>query len=289
MSVQTLSPLISVQVLHQLMMNDPNLIILDTRFNLMDEEYGDKAYAISRIPKALRVDLGLDLCAEITETTGRHPLKSRVDLEALMQDLGINEDSHIVVYDDTGGMYSIHLWWVLHWLGHDKVQILEGGLQAWQKAGFALESTEPMANQKIGSFKAKPSEFGTVTADEILDDIISDQKQLCVIDARGEARYRGDVEPLDPVAGHIPNAINRPFELNLKEDGTFKDPDVLKQEWEDFLQHHDHQIIIHQCGSGVSACHNIFSMYYAGLGIQKLYPGSWSEWCKDSKRPVAKE
>lgn len=285
MNTPILSPLISAEALQQTL-NDPNLVIVDARYDLMDDGYGDKVYAVSRISKALRVDLGIDLCAEITETTGRHPLKSRNDLEALMQDLGINHDSHIVIYDDNGGMFAIHLWWVLHWLGHDQVQILEGGLQAWQRAGYALETDAPQVSQTQGNFIIKESEFGTVIADDILEDIVSVTAQLCVVDARGEARYRGDIEPLDPVAGHIPGAINRPFEYNLTEDGLFKDPETLKAEWMEFLENQRGKMIVHQCGSGVSACHNIFAMYYAGLGIAKLYPGSWSEWCKNPTRPM---
>lgn len=286
MSTKTLSPLISVEELQQQIAENQKLIVLDGRCDLMNDEYGDTAYATSRIPNALRVDLGIDLCADITQETGRHPLKPRADLEALMQDLGINDDSHIVIYDDNGGMFAIHLWWVLHWLGHENVQVLEGGLKAWQKVGYELETTAPQVNQTQGNFIAKTSEFGTVTADDILEDIISGQGKLCVVDARGAARYRGDVEPLDPVAGHIPNAINRPFELNLKEDGTFKNPETLKIEWMEFLDNQSGKMIIHQCGSGVSACHNIFAMYYAGLGVAKLYPGSWSEWCKNPIRPM---
>lgn len=285
MNMPILSPLISAEALQQTL-NDPNLVIVDARYDLMDDGYGDKVYAVSRISKALRVDLEIDLCTDITETTGRHPLKSRQDLEALMQDLGINHDSHIVIYDDNGGMFAIHLWWVLHWLGHESVQVLEGGLQAWQRAGYALETDALQVNQTQGNFIAKESEFGTVIADDILEDIVSGVAQLCVVDARGEARYRGDVEPLDPVAGHIPGAINRPFEFNLKEDGMFKDPQTLKAEWINVLDGQSGKIIVHQCGSGVSACHNIFAMYYAGLGVAKLYPGSWSEWCKDSTRPM---
>ena len=286
MSTKTLSPLISAEELQQQIAENQKLIILDGRCDLMNDEYGDTAYATSRIPNALRVDLGIDLCADITQETGRHPLKPRADLEALMQDLGINDDSHIVIYDDNGGMFAIHLWWVLHWLGHENVQVLEGGLKAWQKVGYELETTAPQVNQTQGNFIAKTSKFGTVTANDILEDIISGKAQLCVVDARGEARYSGEVEPLDPVAGHIPNAINRPFELNLKEDGTFKDPETLKIEWMEFLDSQSGKMIIHQCGSGVSACHNIFAMYYAGLGVAKLYPGSWSEWCKNPTRPM---
>ena len=286
MNCQKLSPLISAQALEQEIIDNQKLVLIDSRCDLMNDEYGDEAYAASRIPKALRVDLGIDLCTDITLETGRHPLKPRADLEALMQDSGINHDSHIVIYDDNGGMFAIHLWWVLHWLGHEKVQVLEGGLKAWRQLGYALETGAPSINQTQGNFVAKESEFGTVTADDILEDILSNQGKLCVVDARGAARYRGDVEPLDPVAGHIPNAINRPFELNLKEDGTFKSPEILKAEWIEFLSDQSGKMIVHQCGSGVSACHNIFAMYYAGLGIAKLYPGSWSEWCKNPTRPM---
>lgn len=288
MSTQALSPLITVSALKQLQENHHKLVIIDARFDLMNEDYGDVAYAKSRIPNALRVDLDIDLCAKITVETGRHPLKSPSELEALMQDLGINSDDRIIIYDDNGGTYATHLWWVLHWLGHQDVQVLEGGFKGWQIAGYALETGEPTTDQTTGNFTIRASDFGTVTTQDVLDDLSASQSTLCIVDARGAARYRGEVEPLDPVAGHIPNAINRPFECNLKDDGTFKSPDVLKDEWNEFLQDHSGKIIVQQCGSGVSACNNIFAMYYAGLGITKLYPGSWSEWCKNPERPIAK-
>lgn len=283
------SPLITVKQLQTAIEQDRQLVIIDARFDLMQEKYGDEAYAKSRIPKALRIDLGLDLCAEITESTGRHPLKPTNELEGLFQDLGINPDSHIVIYDDNGGMFAIHLWWVFRWLGHENVQVLEGGFKAWQMQHGEIEVGNPTLNPILGTFTVKESEFGTVTADDILHDLQNPTQLLCMIDARGNARYRGEVEPLDPVAGHIPMAINRPFELNLNADGTFKSPEQLRLEWNEFLAQHNHQTIVHQCGSGISACHNIFSMYYAGLGATKVYPGSWSEWCKNPKRPVAKE
>lgn len=286
MSKSAMSPLISVEELQEKIANQQNLIIIDSRFDLMNENYGDEAYVKNRIPNALRIDLAIDLCAEIMPETGRHPLKSRVELEGLMQDLGINSDSDIVIYDDKISMFAIHLWWVLRWLGHEKVQVLEGGLQAWQQASAAIEESVPRMNNNVGTFTAKTSEFSTVDADQILQDVQNDQQKLCIIDARGAARYRGEVEPMDPVAGHIPYAINRPFELNLNEDGTFKSSEILKEEWLNFLKNADGKTLVHQCGSGVSACYNIFAMYYAGLGVHALYPGSWSEWCKNPTRPM---
>lgn len=287
MSKNIVSPLITAKELQAKIANQDNLILIDARFNLMNEEYGDQAYAEKRIPKALRVDLAIDLCREITPQTGRHPLKPREELEGLMQDLGINDDTDIVIYDDKTSMFAIHLWWVLRWLGHENVQVLEGGFNAWVQSGADIEEGTPRVNDQVGNFVAKSSEFGTVEADEILQDIQNDQQVLCVIDARGAARYRGEVEPMDPVAGHIPKAINRPFEDNLNADGTFKTPEVLKAEWTEFLKDHNHQTLVHQCGSGISACYNIFAMNYAGLGVTTLYPGSWSEWCKDPNKPVA--
>lgn len=284
----TLSPLISVQELQHKIETVKHLVILDARYDLMNESYGDQAYRESRIPTALRVDLSEDLCDDITPTTGRHPMKSRVELEALFQDLGIHNDSDIVVYDDAGSMFAIHLWWLIRWLGHANVQVLEGGFKAWQAAQLPLESSPPVMMIGEGNFTAQESEFSTVNVDDIMADITTDHGALCIVDARGNARYRGDVEPLDPVAGHIPTAINRPFEANLTPEGMFKSPETLKREWLDFLEGRDHQRIVHQCGSGISACHNIFAMYYAGLGVTTLYPGSWSEWCKNPERPVVK-
>lgn len=288
MDKAVLSPLITATELQQEILTNQQLVIIDARFDLMNTEYGDESYAKSRIPTALRIDLEMDLCSEITPETGRHPLKPAAELEALMQDLGINSDSHIVTYDDSGSIFAIQLWWVLRWLGHKNVQVLEGGIKAWQALSAELEEGEPRMNQNVGTFTIVPSEFGTVDVNAIMQDLTDNTEALCVIDARGAPRYRGEVEPLDPVAGHIPKAINRPFELNLNADGTFKSPNVLKLEWQEFLKNHKDQEIVHQCGSGVSACHNVFSMYYAGLGATKIYPGSWSEWCKSSSRPIEK-
>lgn len=282
------SPLISVIELQKLM-NDASsdLVIIDARANLMDKEYGQQAYRVSRIPNARRIDLGNELCAEITEFTGRHPLKTEKELEALMQKKGINQSSHIVIYDDKSSMFAIHLWWILKHLGHTNVQVLDGGLAAWVNADGLMETAVVNDASTKGDFIIRESEFNTVSADDIMHFLDNPSDNLCIIDARGPQRYRGETEPLDPVAGHIPTALNRPFEDNLTEEGRFKSKEILRDEFLLLLKDHQDAQFVHQCGSGISGCHNLFAMYYAGLGATILYPGSWSEWCKDPNRPVA--
>ena len=292
MTDKTLSPLINAQDLQQLFTNREwgraPLKILDARFDLMNPLYGSQVYQESRIPTALRIDLEKDVCAAKTGQNGRHPIQSPNVLIRLMQNLGINHEDHIVIYDDKSGMFASHIWWVLRYLGHANVQILNGGFAAWQEAGLDIEITVPTTIEMPGNITLQESEFSLITTDEIISDLAAkEQRALQIIDARGAARFRGEMEPLDPVAGHIPFAINRPFELNLGEDGRFKDHVTLQAEWETRLAGIEPDQIVHQCGSGVSACHNLFALYYAGFGPTKLYHGSWSEWCADTERPVA--
>lgn len=283
------NPLITTHELQQLLTEDPdNLTVIDARFDLMNPAYGAAAYIKERIPTSLRIELEKDICSGVTATTGRHPLKPLADIEKCLQKLGINQESAVVIYDDKNSMFAIHIWWVMSMLGHQNVQVLNGGLTAWQADGYGLETDVPREVKSYGDFTITKSQFGTVSANDIMQFLKDGTGNFCIVDARGEPRYRGEVEPLDPVAGHIPTAINRPFELNLNEDGKLKCPTVLKAEWEQFLENHTDAKIVHQCGSGVSGCHNLFAMVYAGLGATMLYPGSWSEWCKDSNRPIAK-
>ncbi len=264
------------------------LKIIDARFDLMKPQYGQEAYQTSRIPTALRVELEQSICAPKTGQNGRHPIQSPEKLITVFQNLGINHGDHVVIYDDKSGMFASHIWWVLRHLGHASVQVLNGGIDAWENAGFALETGAPRIINMPGNITRQESEFSIITTDEILSDLdAKEQRELHIIDARGAARFRGEMEPLDPVAGHIPFAINRPFELNLGEDGLFKDRAVLQAEWEARLAGIEPSQVVHQCGSGVSACHNLFALYYAGFGPTKLYHGSWSEWCADVERPVA--
>ncbi len=280
------SPLIQVEELSS-HLSDANWKVIDVRYDLADPQYGQNSYQTARIPGALWLDLEEDLCAERTGYNGRHPLASQDVLIEKLQNLGINNDDHIVFYDDQNSMLACHAWWILRYLGHESVQVLDGGYKAWVDAGLPLETDNPQAINEQGDIELKESDFEVVFLAEILDHILGNRQEgLQLVDARGTARFEGKEEPLDPVAGHIPTAINYPFAQNLTERGTFKDPATLKSEWLAFLDGIEPATIVHQCGSGVSACHNLFALYYAGLGISRLYHGSWSEWCSDHNRPI---
>lgn len=199
---------------------------------------------------------------------------------------GVTPETLVVAYDASGGMYAAHLWWMLRWLGHDRVAVLDGGWQAWQAAGLPT-STEAAAPVQAGAPVTPAAPLvGSVDAQAVLDNIA--RPAFTVIDARAANRYRGEVEPMDPVAGHIPGALNRPNGQNLQADGRFKDAAQLREEFTALLDGRDPGAIVHQCGSGITACHNLLSMEIAGTAGSRLYPGSWSEWCSDPSRPVAK-
>lgn len=287
MNASDFSPLIQAHELQTLCQKVPNLKIIDVRFDLMNPHYGRDAYLSGRIPGALRLDLEQDLCGIKTGNNGRHPLKKTEELIEILQNRGLNNDDHIVIYDDKSGMFASHTWWVLKHLGHEKVQLLNGGFSAWNEIGGTIETSAPQQNLSKGDLSLRESDFDLIPLEEILDYVTGDpDNQLQIVDARGEARFRGEIEPLDPIAGHIPTAINYPFERNLNAEGLFKSSHILRQEWLDFLQGIDPRTIVNQCGSGVSACHNLFALYYAGLGATQLYHGSWSEWCADTNRPM---
>jgi thiosulfate/3-mercaptopyruvate sulfurtransferase len=198
---------------------------------------------------------------------------------------GVTPKTLVVAYDASGGMYAAHLWWMLRWLGHDQVAVLDGGWQAWTAAGLPT-TTEAGAAVRAGQpVEPGASLAGSVDAQAVLDNI--SRQAFTVIDARAANRYRGEVEPMDPVAGHIPGALNRPNGENLQADGRFKPAAQLREEFATLLDGRDPAAIVHQCGSGITACHNLLSMEIAGLSGSRLYPGSWSEWCSDPSRPVA--
>lgn len=256
--------------------------VIDTRHDLLDPAVGPAAYAAGHIPGASFLHQDLDLAGPKTGTNGRHPLPDRETLAGKLRAAGLDPEQQLVAYDDQGGMFAVRVWWLARWLGHRKVAVLDGGLEAWTRAGFPL-STEP-APARQGSFTAAPSLVAEVDAATVLANIGGPRT---VVDARAPERYRGEVEPLDPVAGHIPGAINRPFQQNLRPDGRFKPGPVLRQELEALLAGSSPESLIHHCGSGVTACHNLLAMEVAGLPGGALYPGSWSEWCADPARPVA--
>ncbi len=266
-------------------------LIFDVRHDLADHAAGRQAYEQGHIPGALYLDHESQLSATRTGKNGRHPLPSRSEFAALMQAQGLTPDTKVVVYDGGNSMYAAHLWWMLRWLGHGNVVVLDGGWPAWVAAGGAVERgayAPAMTGAQAIEDQGYPDQPGmpTVDAQQILANI--ETPSFTVIDARAANRYRGEVEPMDPVAGHIPGALNRPNTLNVQDDGRFKAPAELRRDFNEVLQGQRADQVVHQCGSGITASHNLFAMELAGLHGSALYPGSWSEWCSDPARPVAR-
>ncbi|MGO3871771.1 MAG: sulfurtransferase [Alcaligenes sp.] len=262
-------------------------LILDVRHDLADHQAGRQAYEQGHIPGAVFLDHEVDLAAPKTGLNGRHPLPGRHELAQLLQQKGLRDGMQVVVYDAQSSLFASHMWWMLRWLGHPQVAILDGGWQAWQQLGGAEESgpAQPVpasAELSVPEQAAMP----TVQTEQVLKNL--SKPIFTVLDARAAERYRGDVEPMDPVAGHIPDALNRSHLNNLGEQGRFKPADQLRQEFQDVLGTISAEMVVHQCGSGITACHNLFAMELAGLSGSSIYPGSWSEWVSDASRPVAR-
>lgn len=279
-----IAQLISPQALKE-RQEQPGLIILDCRFALEDPDYGRCSYAEGHIEGAQYADLERDLSGPVTKgVTGRHPLP---DAQALLEQLrswGINEDSDVVLYDDGPGAFAARAWWLLMWLGkRDGVFILDGGLKAWHAAGFPLSIDD--VSRPRGAFIGKPDNRLLVSAEQLLERLGS--PGLTLIDARAEARFRGDVEPIDPVAGHIPGAQCAAFGANLDSNGCFLPVEQLKRRFADQLGDRSPDELVAYCGSGVTACHNLFALALAGYPVGKLYAGSWSEWINDPQREIA--
>ena len=276
------SPLISTADLSA-QLGNANLVVVDSRHDLMNPAVGRDAYAAGHIPGAIFMSVDDDLSAPKTGSNGRHPLPTPETFAATLGAKGISNASRVVVYDGGNAMYAGRLWWMLRWLGHSDVLVLDGGIAQWQKEGRAVEA-EPNTHAAT-TFRATINDTMRLTAAETLAAINDGGRRI--LDARAVERYRGEVEPVDPVAGHIPGAFNRAFALNLR-DGVFKPAEELRREFETVLAGRSPVQLIHQCGSGVSACANIIAMEHAGLTGSKLYAGSWSEWCADPARPVAR-
>lgn len=263
---------------------DPAWVIVDCRFDLMRPEAGGERYAAGHIPGAVYAHLDRDLSGPVGERDGRHPLPEVRALAARLCAWGVSGDSQVVAYDDAGGAFAARLWWLCRWLGHDAVAVLDGGLPAWTAAGLPLATAEPAPAPAPGTFRAMPRPELKVEADELQQALADDR--LLLLDARGAERFRGDAEPIDPVAGHVPGAVNRPHRENLDEDGRFRSPDSLREDYAVLLDGRSPHETAVMCGSGVSACHNILAMHRAGLSDARLYPGSWSEWIRDPRRPT---
>jgi len=265
--------------------SDPNWIVIDCRHDLANADAGRNAYASGHLPGAQFAHLDQDLSDKKAgpngEFRGRHPLPERARFVETLRRWGVNQDSQVIAYDAQGGMFAARLWWMLRWVGFGAIAVLDGGLATWTAAGLPL-STE-IDERAGGNVVEKQTLVATVDASRLLMNLT--QPELTVVDARAPDRFRGENETLDPVGGHIPGAKNRFFKDNLQADGRFKPADQLRAEFQTLIA--SPEISVMQCGSGVTACHNLLALDVAGLPGAALYPGSWSEWCSDSSRPVA--
>ena len=274
--------LIAADALRSLVADGPQPTILEASFDLADTAAGGRIYDVGHITGALYVHLERDLSGQATGTNGRHPLPDRAAFATTVAGLGIAPGRQVVVYDRQGGMYAARVWWMLRWLGHGSVAVLDGGFAAWQAAGGEVSDRAETA-ASAPTYPEAPAQVAHVDAATVASQAGLD----AVLDARAADRFRGDNEPLDRVGGHIPGALNRPFTLNL-EAGRFKPAAQLREEFDAALGGRPAAAVIHSCGSGVTACHNLLAMEHAGLSGSRLYPGSWSEWSADPSRPVAR-
>jgi thiosulfate/3-mercaptopyruvate sulfurtransferase len=292
MDFTTLIDVVSLRAL----IGSPGIAVLDCRFDLSAPAAGRQAYLRSHIPGARYADLNRDLSAPVSSTSGRHPLPDPETLAAFFSGLGLASNTQAIVYDESNGAFAARAWWLLRWLGAPKVAVLDGGMSAWLRAGGDTESGEPPSGAAAQSAAARGAAVGSsagtgqgaavLGADELIAAL--ENPRTLLIDARAPERYLGAVEPIDPVAGHIPGAVNHPFSANLLGDGRFLPPEELERRWRDRLGGAAPADVIVMCGSGVTACHNLLALERAGLPGARLYAGSWSEWIRDPRRPVAR-
>ncbi|WP_285350752.1 sulfurtransferase [Pseudomonas sp. ME-P-057] len=280
----SIAQLISPQQLAE-RLTQPGLVILDCRSSLDDLDYGQRSYAEGHIEGSSFADLLNDLSGAVSKgITGRHPLPDPQTLIERLRFWGVNNQSDIVLYDDGPGAYAARAWWLLAWLGkREGVYVLDGGLKAWHAAGLPLSLDPPQHLQ--GTFEGAPDDSMVLTAEEVHGRL--GDPAMTLIDARARTRFRGEVEPIDPVAGHIPGAQCAAFTDNLGPDGRFLSADQLKERFAELLESRSAEQLVAYCGSGVTACHNLFALCLAGYPLGALYAGSWSEWINDPQREIA--
>lgn len=264
-------------------LDDPHWCVIDVRHDLFDTGAGQRAYDAGHIPGAVFANIDTDLSGKKTARNGRHPLPARDTLVETFRQWGIDSDTQIVAYDAHGGQFAARLWWLARWLGHERAGLLDGGWPAW--LAQAELSSQQVISRTRSAFNAGPSLMPLASVDQIM--LAMGDRERMLFDARTPERYRGEQEPIDPVAGHIPGARNRPWLQNLNPDQTFKTAAALRSEFEALLEGRNAAQVTHQCGSGVTACHSVFAMELAGLAGSSLYAGSWSEWIRDPSRPMA--
>ncbi len=264
-------------------LNDPGWVIFDCRFDLTKPDAGQRAYEEGHIPGARYAHLDRDLSSPVTPQSGRHPLPDPAALATKLGRWGVDQHKQVIVYDGGPGAIAARMWWLLRWLGHDAVALLDGGMAKWREEKRPLSREAPSIT--IHVFEPHPDDSRWVSTATI--EQLPDEGGSLLLDARAQRRFEGAVEPIDKVAGHIPGAVNWPFENNVDERGCFLAAEQLRKQWLELLGPVPPSRVINMCGSGVTACHNILAMTHAGLDGAKLYVGSWSEWIRDSGRPVA--
>jgi thiosulfate/3-mercaptopyruvate sulfurtransferase len=275
--------LIGTAALADLLAQDSSVVVVDCRFDLADTAAGERAYQAAHVPGAVYAHLDRDLSGVKTGVNGRHPLPVPEALRATLGRLGIAPGTQVIAYDQDSGMYASRLWWLLRWMGHDAVGVLDGGWAAWTREGRS--TTSGVESRPTLEFHGAVRPELTTNADALPAFVATTAARL--VDARAPERFRGDVEPLDPVGGHIPGAVNHFFQWNLA-DGHFRTPDELRARFAESIGDTKGADVVCYCGSGVTACHNLLALEHAGLTGARLYPGSWSEWVADSSRPVAR-
>lgn len=264
-------------------LDNPDWVVIDCRFTLTDTDTGMRSYTEGHIPGARYAHLDNDLSSPVSEETGRHPLPDPTVLAEKFGAWGINTDKQVVVYDDTFGAMAVRMWWLLKWMGHDNAALLDGVYPKWLRENRPISKEQHNVVPVI--FEPNIRHELVVNADKVQQQL--DDNSCILIDARSEERFSGEIEPLDKVAGHIPGAVNRPYDDNLAISGELMSADELLEEYGDALKGKNSKDVIHMCGSGVTACHNVLAMEAAGMAGSRLYVGSWSEWITDTSRAIA--
>lgn len=280
--MRAFTTLIDSQILHE-NLQKPDWVIVDCRFSLAQPQLGAQLYRYGHLSHARYAHLDADLSNRVTDFTGRHPLPDVRVLTEKLGKWGISNHTQIIAYDEGNGSMAARFWWLLRWLGHEKVAVLNGGISHWQK-NYELTTVLPKITSTF--FRTYLHDSLRLNASQVENALA--QKAICLIDARLPERYRGEFEPIDCIAGHIPYALNHPFQTNLADNGLFLSPEQLRAEFETLIGEYAPENVVHYCGSGVTACHNVLAMEYAGLLGSKLYAGSWSEWIRNPNHAVSK-
>ncbi len=278
----TYQTIISVEDLNK-NINNQDWFIFDCRFMLKEPEGGLQKFNQGHIPGAQFADMDKDLASPMTATSGRHPLPDPDQLIKILQSWGVNNSSQIICYDDMSGAFAARMWWLLKWLGHEDIAVLDGGLDKWTAAGLEIETK--VKERTPGTFNGRANNDMWVDVEFVKNELSANKINL--LDARSEERYTAKDTKTDPVAGHVPGAMSFPFSGNLSKQGVFLSKDQLRDRFASLMNNAEGKEIVNMCGSGVTACHNLLAMSVADLPMTKLFVGSWSEWIKDNSRPVA--